>query len=309
MGFSTVLFRAGCDNASPSSCPFHVEPLTLAEALLRFRSEAVPGTCATGRYRCPYYLWGTGPTLVCVPGLSDDAECFVLLLAHLSRHFRCLAYDWPVGARDGARLSGYRHRDFVTDLLALLDHVGAARAFPVGYSFGSTIALAAMHAQAARFPRAVLLSGFAKRRLAPAERLLASLARYWNGPLGKLPLRYWVLDRTQRGAFARRPPEIWDYYVQRTDALPMAAMAHRSLVLDQVDLRPLLPSIRQQVLLVCGDADPLVNKQCEGELLMGLPNVARVELADCGHMAIFTHPEVLAEVVGEFLVLGDSSNQ
>jgi pimeloyl-ACP methyl ester carboxylesterase len=290
----------------PSSCPLHVEPVTLAEALRRFHREAVPGTCDTGRYRCPYVTWGAGPTLVCVPGLADDAMCFVLLMAHLSRHFRCVAYDWPTGNGDGARLGRYRHRDYVADLLALLDHLGAKEAFPVGYSFGSTITLSAMDTQPGRFPRAVLLSGFARRRLAPAEWLLASLARHWHAPLSKLPLRYWVIDRTQRGMFARSAPEIWDFYVQRTGALPMPAMANRSLVMHEVDLRGLLPSIRQEVLLVCGDADPLVNKQCETELLMGLPNVARFELANCGHMAIFTHAEALAELVTDFCLAGTS---
>jgi pimeloyl-ACP methyl ester carboxylesterase len=277
----TVSIPAACHNDTPATCPFHVEPVTFAEAMRRFDSEAVRGTCDTGRYLCPYVTWGTGPTLVCVPGLVDDAQCFVMLLAHLSRHFRCVAYDWPTGQTDGACLSHYRHADFVADLFALLDHLGAQQVFPLGYSFGSTIVLAAMHAQPARFPRAVLLSGFARLR--------------------KLPLRNWVLHATHRAAFAHQAPEIWDHYIQRRGNLPMPALARRSLVLHHVDLRSVLPKIRQQILLICGDADPLVNKQCETELLLGLPNVARVELANCGHMAIFTHPELLAEVAAEFL--------
>jgi pimeloyl-ACP methyl ester carboxylesterase len=280
----------------------------LAEAVRRFHAEANRGVCNTGRYRCPYYTWGEGPTLICVPGLVDDAHCFVLVMAHLSRHFRCVAYDWPTGQGDGARLSQYRHGEFVADLFALLDQVGAREAFLLGYSFGSTITLAAMHLDPSRFPRAMLLSGFACRRLAPAERLLASMARYWNGPLRRLPLRNWILHTTQRGGFACRETEIWNNYVERTGALPMPALARRSLVLDQVNLRSILPCIHQQVLLVCGDADPLVNKQCETELLMGLPNVARVELANCGHMAIFTHPEALAEVTTEFLLTDNVAN-
>jgi pimeloyl-ACP methyl ester carboxylesterase len=302
-----VLPPAGYSESCPAPCPWHVEPITLAEARQRFGQEAVADTCDTGRYRCPFFIWGTGPTLVCVPGLLDEAPSFMMVLAYLSRHFRCIAYDWPTGEADGACLPRYRHRDYVADLLALLDHVGARQAFPLGYSFGSTIALAAMHAQPARFPRAVLLSGFARRRLAPAEKLLASMARYWHGPLRKLPLRNWVLHASQRSAFAGREQEIWDYYLERSGSLPMSALAWRALTLDQVDLRALLPSIRQQVLLICGDADPLVNKQCEGQLMLGLPNVARVELTNCGHMAIFTHPEVLAEVVAEFLSGRNSS--
>ena len=274
----------------------------MAETLGRFEREAHVSTFDTGRYRCPFFVWGQGPTLVCVPGLADDARAFVLPLAHLSRHFRCIAYDWPTGETDGARLAGHRHPEFVHDLIALLDHVGAKEAFPLGYSFGSTIALEAMRIHPGRFSRGVLLHGFARRRLAPAEKLLASWARYWKGPLQRLPLRRWVLHTTQRSAFARKEPDVWDYYLHRTGAQPMAALARRALVLDNVDLRAALPAIGQQLLLICGDADPLVSKQCETELLMGLPNIARIELADCGHMAIYTHPELLAEVVAEFLL-------
>lgn len=81
----------------------------------------------------------------------------------------------------------------------------------------------------------------------------------------------------------------------------MQAVARRALILDQTDLRPLLPTIRRHVLLVCGDRDGLVGKECEQELLAGLPSVARAELENCGHVPQFSHPEVLAELVGQYL--------
>jgi 3-oxoadipate enol-lactonase len=292
-----------CITGSPVTCPTHLGPITLAEALSRFEREAVTGICDTGRYHCPYFSWGEGPALVCVPGLADDSKSFVLPLALLSRHFRCVAYDWPTGS-DGARLAGYHHGDFVDDLFAVLDHVGAGQAFALGYSFGSTVALAAMHARPQRLPRAVLLGGFAHRPLAPAEELLASWARYWQGPMDHVPLRHWVLEAGQGHFFEQRDPAVWDYYIQRTGALPMGAMAWRAMVLHHVDLRPILPAILQPTLLVCGDTDPVVNKRCELDLLTGLPHVMRIELPRCGHVAIYTHPEALAEAVAEFLQTG-----
>src|SRR5437868_12368135 len=102
--------------------PTSPDPANLAEVLEQHRTQARPGVCDTGRYRCPYYTWGAGPTLVCVTGLADDARSFVPLLAHLSRHFRCVAYDWPTGKGDAARPACYRHQDFVADFFALLDH-------------------------------------------------------------------------------------------------------------------------------------------------------------------------------------------
>jgi pimeloyl-ACP methyl ester carboxylesterase len=293
-----------CINGAVAACPAHFAPIPLAVALERYRREADRGTCDTGRYRCPYFAWGSGPTLVFVPGLADDGDSFIPLAAQLSERFCCVGYNWPTGLGDGARLDRYRHADFVSDLTALLDHLGAARAFLAGYSFGSTVALAALDRQPQRIPRAALLSGFAHRRLAPAELLLASLGRYWPGPLRRLPLRRRFLQATQGQSFARCEPAVWHYYLDRMGELPMGAMGRRALVLHRTDIRRLLPRITQPVLLICGDCDPLVNKQCETELLTGLPRVMRVELPECGHQAIFTHPEAVAEAIAQFLESG-----
>jgi pimeloyl-ACP methyl ester carboxylesterase len=289
----------------PSSChpviPSSRHPVILEEAQQRFRHEAVRGVCDTGRYRCPYYVWGDGPVLVFIPGISDDARSFLLPIALLSRYFRCVAYDLPAGASDGARLSDYRHEDYVADLFALLDQVGARQSYLYGASFGSTIALAALHARPERLPRAVLQGGFARRRLAPAEILLARFARYWTGPMRRLPFRAALLRHSHFAPFAERGPEVWEFFLGRWGSPPLATVARRALVVNQIDLRRLLPAIKRPVLLVCGDRDPLVNRACELELLRGLPEVSRVELPDCGHVPQFSHPEMLADVVYRFL--------
>jgi pimeloyl-ACP methyl ester carboxylesterase len=283
--------------ADPS--PRHV---SLEDALHRFGHEATRGVCDTGRYRCRYYVWGDGPPLAFIPGIADDALSFVLPAAHLSRHFRCLAYDLPTGAGDGARLSGYRYGDYAADLFALLDHLGATQSYLLGSSFGATVALAALHGEPRRLPRAVLQGGFARRPLAPAEILLARFARYWPGPMRRLPLRSALLRHSHGAPFAGHTPDLWNFYLTRCGSPPMAAVAQRALLVHQLDLRSLLPAIHQPVLLVCGGCDPLVNRACEAALLEGLPNASRVELRNCGHLPQFTHPELLAELAYRFLM-------
>ena len=289
------------DQHPPIQAPAPRQVVPLSEALRRYLQEAQAGVCDTGRYRCPYYVWGEGPAVVFIPGLCDDGLSFVTAIALLSRHFRCVAYNLPTGAGDGARLGTYRHRDYVADLFALLDHLHLGRAYLFGSSFGSTIALAALHAQGERLPRAVLQGGFARRPLARAEITLASWARWWPGPMSRLPLRAAILHHAHGAPFGRQPREAWDFFLQRGGAPPMAAVAHRALVLNRLDLRPLLPAIRQPILLVCGDHDPLVDKACEQTLLSALPDVTRAEISGCGHLPLFTHPEVLAELTYRFL--------
>jgi pimeloyl-ACP methyl ester carboxylesterase len=279
----------------------HEPPLSLAETLQRFQVESTRGACNTGRYRCSYFIWGEGPPLVFIHGLCDDARSFLLPIAHLSRHFRCIAYDLPGSPRDGSRLSGYQHADFVTDLFALLDHLELKSCRLVGSSFGSTIALQAMHDRPERFLSAVFQGGFARRPLAPAEVLLASLARYWPWPMHRLPLRVPIIRRSHSLPFTSAPAENWDFFLKQSGSPIMAAVARRALILHRLDLRDLLPEVHQPILLICGDTDPLVGKKCEEVLQAGLPNATRAELPRCGHLPQFSHPEMLAELIWRFL--------
>lgn len=275
--------------------------LTLFQALDRFTEEAVQGVCRTRSYHCSYFTWGTGPTLVCVPGMAVDSRAFIPLLAFLSRHFRCVAYDLPKGHGDGARLEDYHLGTFVGDLHDLLDHLQVPQCFLLGFSFGSTIALASLHEEPERVTRGVLLGGFAHRSLAPAEVLLARLARHWHAPLEKVPFFAPLLRHSHYGPFAARSPQTWEYFLHLTGSTSVAAFADRVLRLHDLDVRPMLGEVRQPVLLVTGDLDPLVPGRCTEELIQGLPNAHHVELADCGHYPLFTHPEPLAEIIRQFL--------
>jgi pimeloyl-ACP methyl ester carboxylesterase len=239
--------------------------------------------------------------LLFVPGVAASGRSFVLTIARLAAHFRCIAYDLPTGRGDRARLGRYAHADLVADVFAILDHLGISRAYLFGSSFGSTMTLAAMHARPERIPRAVLQGGFAWRPLARAERALARMAAYWPGTMRFVPFRTKGLRLAHYGPFADCPPEIWNYFLSYTAAVPIATLARHALLLHATDLRPILPTIRQPVMLICGDRDPLVRPIHEHFLLGGLPNAQRLELNNCGHFPYLTHAEVLAEVVREFL--------
>src|SRR5437764_686948 len=130
-----------------------------------------------------------------------------------------------------------------------------------------------------RIPRAVLQGSFACRPLGFAAHLLARLARSWPGTMHLVPGRTAVLRRFHFAPFASRPPEVWDYFLGRSNLPPIAAVAHRALMIHRLDLRSLLSEIRQPILLVCGEHDPLVGLACEEVLLRGVPNAGRARPA------------------------------
>jgi len=288
---------------SQSSCPASQRngSVPLKDTLDRFAAEAELGVCDTGRYRCSYFVWGQGVPLLFIPGLADDSRSFVQVAGQLASSFKCISYDLPTGRGDGARLNRYSHSHLAEDVLALLDHLGYRQSYIFGSSFGSTIALAAIRAWPERLPRAILQGGFARRELTLAEVLLARLVRFWPGTMKALPLRAAALRKNNQPAFAQLPPEIWEYFLSRSNSQPTAAAAHRALIVQRLDLRPVLAEIRQPVLLVAGDHDPVIGRSCGDVLLQGLRNARRVELVNCGHNPLFSHAEVLAELVRQFL--------
>jgi pimeloyl-ACP methyl ester carboxylesterase len=290
-----------CVDVCAAHPPDGLAPIVLGEALARFEREAVRGTCDTGRYRMPYYSWGSGPPLVFIHGLGDSSHAFLMPIARLSAHFRCIAYEQPAGKGDGARLGSRTHDDLVADLFALLDHLGLPRSYVLASSFGATIALKALAERPERLPRAILQGALAHRPLRRAERWVALLARFLPGTTAWLPLREKLLREANTELYERRPPEVWRYFVECSGRVRIKAIACQGRILHQLDLRPLLPRVHQPVLLVCGDRDRVVPQPYAETLLQGLPSAGRVVLEGCGHVPSYSHPEVYAEVIRQFL--------
>lgn len=281
--------------------PAPLRRVELTEAVTRFQREAGHGQIDTGRYRLPYYVWGEGPPLVFIHGVSDVSRSFILVISQLAAHFRCIAYDLPLGHRDGARLHRYQHEHLVDDLWALLDHLRLPRSYLLGSSFGATVALAAMRQQPQRIPRAILQGGLAHRPLRTLERVFSWLFRYLPGPTARLPRRERMLELAHRPPFAEQADEVWRAYVAWTGESRLAALGHQARLLHRLDLRPELPHIRQPVLLIHGDRDRVTPRRHAEVLLQGLPSAGLVILEGSGHVPCYTHPEAMAEVIRRFL--------
>lgn len=272
-------------------------------AITAFRAEASTGALDTGRYRMRYFVWGSGPPVVFIHGMSDAGRAFLMVMHRLVPRHTCIAYELPDGLTDGSRLARYTHADYTADLLALLDHLTLPRAAVVGSSFGSTIALAALAAAPTHFTHGVLQNGFAHRPLTRWQRQLARSARFWPGWFADWPeIHRAVMRRVERPTVSVLPPEVAEFFLTHGARTPIRASALRSLAIDRTDLRPLLPTIRTPVLLLTGDHDPLVPTSCAATLLRGLHDVRRVEFTNCGHYPQYTHPGPMAQAIEKFLV-------
>jgi len=272
-------------------------------ALERYDAESLFGTVTTEHCRCRYVEWGTSdrPPIVFVHGMADQARSFAMVMARLvDDGFRCIAYELPNGLDDGANLGMICHEDLVEELICLLDHLQLPIADLVGSSFGTTISLRALLEHPDRFRRCVLKGGFARRPLMRIERGLARLARFWPGRMDEVPFRETVMRRLEGGQFANCPPEIYEFLLWCTGRTPNRAAARRTLIIDELDLRPLLSVVKHPILLIGGDRDTIVPRGCEAQLEAGLPDVRRVEFSPCGHYPQYTLPGPTANAIRDF---------
>jgi pimeloyl-ACP methyl ester carboxylesterase len=283
-------------NAATAAAP----ALRVAEAFKLFDAQAERATAALSRYRCGYATWGKGPPLVLIHGLADRLTSFVPPMALLSRRFRCIAYNQPMGREDGARLADYTHDQLVADLFELLDHLDIRGAIVLGHSYGSTIALRALAVAPQRLARGVLVCGFARRPLARRERILAWLGQFLPGSLRHIPLRRQALEQAHAWAFEQHEPERWPMFLEQTGAVPIAALGRWARELHQTDVSGDLSAVQQPVLVAHGEHDVLVRTAAQRQLLEGLPNAVLFEMPGCGHFPMWTHPEVIAGAVEQF---------
>jgi pimeloyl-ACP methyl ester carboxylesterase len=241
--------------------------------------------------------------LILVPGIASTYRVYALLLNSLAGRFRTVVYDYPgEHPGDGARLGRITHEHLVDDLFGLIEHLNLGRVFLLGLSFGSTIALRALHREPRRFPRTALQGAFAWRRFAPAERLALALGRHIPGTTARLPLRQTILTYNGRSEFPSVVADRWPYYVEQNGLTPIAALAHRVDLLARLDLRPNLAEIRSEILLLQGNEDRIVPRGFFDELQAALPQAEGVLMPTVGHQPHFTHAEAMAQTISDWLL-------
>jgi pimeloyl-ACP methyl ester carboxylesterase len=250
-----------------------------------------------------YRIKGDGPPLFVVPGIASTYRTYALLLNQLGERFRTIIHDYPgEHADDGAKLAQITHDDLVDDLFGLIDHLNIGRAFLTGLSFGSTVVIKALRREPRRFPRAAVQGAFAVRRFSAAERLALGLGRLVPGTLARLPFRMRVLSYNDKPEFPAILQDRWPFYVEENGRTPIGSFAHRITLLTKLDLRPILPEIPTETLLIQGREDRVVPRRDFDLLESSLPKAHGMIVPTAGHILHLTHAELEARLIGDWLL-------
>jgi pimeloyl-ACP methyl ester carboxylesterase len=281
-------------------CP---APAKFCVEAARYDAEAQVGHWNGPRYRMTYRILGQGPPLFLVPGIASTYEVYALFLNQLGRRFRTILYEYPGEMPgDSADLTRITHDHLVDDLFGLIDHLGIGRAYLVGLSFGATLVLKTLHREPRRFPRAAVQGAFAHRDFTWSERWALRLGRRFPGTVDRLPLRRTILTYNSKAEFPAILEDRWSFYLEKNGQTPIRSLAHRIGLLTTLDLRAILPEIPTEILLLQGNEDRIVLRRYYDFLKAGLPRAEGVIMPTVGHQAHLTHAELLAKLIGEWLL-------
>jgi pimeloyl-ACP methyl ester carboxylesterase len=281
-------------------CP---APARIHDEVARYDAKAKVAAWGGPRFRMTYRINGDGPPLFLIPGIASTYHVYALLLNQLSTRFRTILYDYPgEHPGDGADLARITHDNLVDDLFGLFDHLNIGRSFLVGLSFGSTVVLKALHRESRRFPKAAVQGAFAHRQFSMAERVAFRLGRLFPGKAQRLPFRRQVLTYNGKLEFPAILADRWPFYLQKNGETPIAALAHRVGLLTRLDLRPILPDIKTELMLIQGREDRIVPRREFDLLSANMPRAAGILVPTGGHILHLTHAELLAQMIGNWLL-------
>jgi pimeloyl-ACP methyl ester carboxylesterase len=254
-----------------------------------------------------YEITGSGEPLVLVHGSWGDHNAWRFVVPALADTFQVLSYDRR-GHSKSERPSGQGsiHED-VTDLAALVEHLGLAPAHIVGTSFGGSIALRLAGGRPEVF-----------RSLSVHEPLLFGVLEQadWHVTLGeysesaksileKLRLGDW--DRGARqfmeeialgfGGWDRLPEEARRTF---THNAPTWLDEQSDPDWDKIDLES-LADFPQPVLLTRGDPTKIYFPPVVEELSRTLPHAEQQVIRGASHVPHITHPAEYAETIAAFV--------
>jgi pimeloyl-ACP methyl ester carboxylesterase len=259
---------------------------------------------------------GAGPLRVCHPGGPGFSGATLTDLGGLARSFELAIVD-PRGTGGSEAADTFSQEEYVADLEQLRVELGLEQFDLLGHSHGGFVAAqyAATHPERVR---RLVLAATAPRVVPEYRAAVEPLWRASGDPTISAALeartRRLSLNDLDREEIVRLAKVELRLHVARADVVPvighvlerepphLQALAYFDReTASQLDLRPLLPSIRAQTLVVTGDHD-FLGKAAADELVAGIPDSRSVLLGDAGHFLWIDQPQAFAAEVASFLL-------
>ena len=248
---------------------------------------------------------GEGTPVLCLSGLTRNSTDFDYLAPHLP-DVRLIRLDYRGrGKSDWADPSSYAVPVEARDALALLDHLGIARAAIIGTSRGGLIAML-LAAMAADRLLGICLNDIGPE-LAPAG-LSAIMDYVGRNPAQKTHAEALEARANLMAGFANVPESRWaeevrKHYIQTPDGLtinydPALGDVMRASADQPVgDMWPLFDAAKDLPLAVIRGANSdLLTRNTVAEMQRRRPDMIQAEVPDRGHIPFLDEPEALGAI-------------
>jgi non-heme chloroperoxidase len=241
-----------------------------------------------------------GPTVVLLPGPTDSWRSYEPVLDRLPASMHAIAASQRGHGGSDKPSAGYEVEDFATDVPLLLDALGAERAVLVGHSGSCLVARRIAIDHPERVAGLVLEASPLTLRADPGlTGFVRSVVSQLQDPMDPDFVRSFVVDTSADGL----EPELLDRLVG--DVLEVPAHVWREMFagLLRCDDVGELSSIDAPVLLIWGDADGLVPREAQEELLRRLPDATLSVHPGAGHTPRWEDPARFTSEVASFVAV------
>ena len=276
-------------------------------AALPTRADQTPTTPATQFLKLPDGQiayddsGGTGPLVICVPGLGDMRQQYRFLAPRLvAAGFRVVTMDLPGHGESSADWPAYSAAIVGADIVALIRHLGAGKAFIIGNSMAGGSAVWAAAEIPDRVAGIVMIDPFT-RVIPTSSFLLAFLKVAMMRPWGP---SFWSMY--YGSLYKSAPPADLDAYRAALVAnlkQPGRIEATKALIFaSQAPCEARIPKVHAPVLVVMGTRDPdFDDPAAEADWVATHLHGKKLMVDGAGHYPHVEYPDIVAPAVIEFV--------
>jgi|HubBroStandDraft_5_1064220.scaffolds.fasta_scaffold30692_2 pimeloyl-ACP methyl ester carboxylesterase len=283
-----------------------VAMLTIA-ATVPARADQAPATRSTQFLKLPdgqiAYddTGGTGPLVICVPGLGDMRQQYRLLAPKLAAAgFRVVTMDLPGHGESSVDWPAYSPAIVGADIVAMIHHLGARKAFIIGNSMAGGSAVWAA-AEVPDYVAGIVMIDPFTRQIPTSSFLLAFLKVAMLRPWGP---SFWSMY--YGSLYKTAPPADLDSYRAALVAnlkQPGRIEATKALIFaSQAPCEARIPSVHAPVLVVMGTKDSdFSDPAAEADWVATHLHGKKLMVDGAGHYPHVEYPDIVAPAVIEFI--------
>ncbi len=249
--------------------------------------------------RFRYRVRGRGPDLLLIHGVGSRLEVWDDIVEHLASRYRTISPDLRGHGESDKPPGPYALSDFVTDLVALLDHMGIERCHLAGHSLGGLIGQGFALSHSDRLNRLILLSTVAGRTPQEQERVETRYAMVANGIPGQhfeASVSRWFTER-----YIRENPDAIAEFARQNRLNDPDAYAASYRVLTRTDLASELHRINIPTLVATGDGDIGSNTRMAQLMHERIPGSSLHIFENLRHNILTEAPQQVAALIDNFL--------